>query len=122
MNSRLIVLIALSCPSQIGTAVRTRIGAAMKFEILAAIACRATHFQPNVRPCLHRPPIHRPPDRRLSKQLAGLLWLPASWIFHLRSCFGGRGVSAQCGGSRVLPRDSSVRIRSDGAVPAPPWV
>jgi hypothetical protein len=26
MNSRLIVLIALSCPSQIGTAVRIRIG------------------------------------------------------------------------------------------------
>src|SRR3954471_21813771 len=29
MNSRLIVLMALSCPSQIGTAVRTRIGAAI---------------------------------------------------------------------------------------------
>src|SRR5205085_1465889 len=28
MNSRLMVLIALSCPSQIGTAVRIRIGAA----------------------------------------------------------------------------------------------
>ena len=32
MNSRLIVLIALSCPSQIGTAVKTRIGAAMRNE------------------------------------------------------------------------------------------
>src|SRR6266480_3004753 len=29
MNSRLIVLIALSCPSQIGTAVKTRIGEGM---------------------------------------------------------------------------------------------
>jgi hypothetical protein len=29
MNSRLIVLIALSCPSQIGTAVRIRIGEAI---------------------------------------------------------------------------------------------
>jgi hypothetical protein len=45
----LIVLIALSCPSQIGTAVRIRIGAGMEFEILAAIACRAMAFQPNVR-------------------------------------------------------------------------
>jgi hypothetical protein len=29
MNSRLMVLIALSCPSQIGTAVRIRIGEAI---------------------------------------------------------------------------------------------
>src|SRR5262245_46189072 len=112
MNSRLIVLIALSCPSQIGTAVRTRIGAAMKFEILAAIACRATHFQPNVRPCLHRPPISRLKDRWLYQPLPGPLWWLGSWISHLRSYFGGREASVLSAASKVLRRASSVRIHS----------
>src|SRR6266404_1103767 len=33
MNSRLMVLMALSCPSQIGTAVRIRIGKAISLDI-----------------------------------------------------------------------------------------